>query len=189
MGKMKSVCSAVALMTLVLNVSAASAMGTKPDRTASYYINDLTKDGAAHDTTEAVVLPKKMLIGCAPSASVYGSQAKGFYLLDNGELYGFEGYPQIDNIDLYFQKKLKADSAAVKSVFDYAEKSGLVNMKFENYPAGADYCFVIYSNLEKNVQVSWAKDASLRDLNPPPADAVKIFDAVQNIAQNKAAGL
>lgn len=189
MGKMNAVFGGVALMSLLLNTSAALAMGTKPDKTAAHYMNDLTKDGTAHAATEAVVLPKKMLIGCAPSASVYGSQAKGFYLLDSGELYGFEGYPQINNVDLYFQKKLPADSSAVKSVFDYAEKAGLTGMKFESYPDGADYCFVMYSNLEKTVQISWAKDSSLRELNPPPADAVKIFNAVQNVAQNKAADL
>lgn len=189
MRKNNVVLGGAVLACLVLNAPFAAAMGGKTDRDAAYYMNDLTKDGTKHDTAPTVVLPKKLLTGCAPSDSVYGSQAKGFFLTGDGVLYGFEGYPQIEAVDVYFQKKLKTDVPAAQTIFDYAEKTGLAEMRFENYPNGADFCFVAYASAGKKVRVSWAKDASLRSLNPPPAEAVKIFDAVQNMATGKAAGL
>lgn len=156
------------------------AMGNKPQHDASYYISGMEQDGAADSTVPAAVrLPSKMATGCSPAEKAIVFRAKGIYFQEDGKFYGYEDYPQIDRMNPYFYTLLKTDAAAAKNLFDYAEKIGFSGIKFDSYPEGADFCFVTYSVNGTENTVKWAKDPLLREMTPPPADAVKLFDAVK----------
>ncbi len=181
----RALLTACAVVLPVLQAGNARAMGEKTRQDASYYVNDLNRDESGKTAKAPARFPKKMLVGCAPTQNVFGSKAKGVYVLETGEFYGIDDYPQIDRIDTRFQQLLMTDASKAKALFDLADKSNFSALQSGGLDAGADYCFVTYSVEGSQKTVKWLKDPLLRDLNPPSPEAVTLFEKVQNAAVKK----
>ncbi len=181
----KALLAACATVLPMLQAENVCAMGEKPRQDAAYYVNDLKQAGNTEKAAVSVRFPKKMLVGCAATQNVFGSKAKGIYVLETGEFYGIDDYPQIDRINLHFQQLLTTDAAKAKELFDSADKANLSALRSGGLEAGADYCFVTYSAEGIQKTVKWLKDPLLRDLNPPSQEAVDLFERVQNAVIKK----
>lgn len=157
----------------------AQALGQKPVRDASYYVQDLNVIGQKAQDMDIPVPETKILAKCGETGT--GGTAVGVLLTTGGEAYGYSGSTSLDKYKEY--ELLEKNKEDIDKIFKYAEILRLETYKFNVYPESATVCGLDYL---KNFQVhstAWAKHPYLRADNPPPQELIVLFEAVHNIVR------
>lgn len=180
--------NSLSLLGLVYGATEVLAMAERPQKDAAFYIKEMAEP-TQNTQQKKVYFPKKILATCEPTESAMGNIATGIYIVENGNFYGFEGYSVINAINPKLQKFLKSDKKAADDLFNMIDKIKFNQIEFDSYQRNADFCSIIYSNNASEHQVRWVKDPMIRELNPPPAEVINLFNSIQEKALNKSSDI
>ena len=157
------------------------ALGQKPVRDASYYVQELslpeqTKDDFVLPTPETKILAK-----CGESG--FGNDAVGILITDKGEAYGYSGQMPIDRFKpSVLLVKNKED---IDKILKYADDIKLDAVSFEKYPESATVCGLDYLKNFNVYSTVWAKHPYLRESDPPPQELITLFEAINNVVKKQ----
>lgn len=159
----------------------AFALGQKPVRDASYYIQEL---GLPEQTEDDFVLPvpeTKILAKCGESGS--GNEAVGILITDKGEAYGYSGQTPINSFKpSVLLVKNKED---IDKILKYADSIKLESVSFKKYPESATVCGLDYLKDFSVHSTAWAKHPYLRESDPPPQELITLFEAINNVVKKQ----
>ncbi len=159
----------------------AGAMGEKPSREALDYVQDLHEVRFPDATPELPVPETRLLAKCGEQLQT--SQATGVIVMDDGKIYGYKGTAAVKN---FRPSVLLADNPDyVRKIIDYAKTIKLQDIHFTTVPDGATYCGIDYMADFKTTSTRWAKHPYLREAEPPPAELLILFEAINNAALQK----
>lgn len=168
-----------AAAAVILPVNPASALGQKPVRDASYYVQELNVVQQEPSDYVPPVSETKILAKCGDTG--LGNDAVGILITDKGEAYGYSGQTPVDRHEpSVLLVKNKED---IDKILKYADSVRLETFDFNEYPESAAVCGLDYLKDFKVYSTVWAKHPYLRETNPPPEELILIFEAVNNVVK------
>lgn len=168
-----------AAAVLILPFGAASALGEKPVRDASYYVQELNVIHQEPSDYKPPVPETKLLAKCWETG--FGNDSVGVLITDKGEAYGYSGQKPLDRYES--SVLLAKNKEDIDKIFKYADSVGLEKYDFNAYPESAAACGLDYLKDFTVRSTAWAKHPYLRESNPPPQELILLFEAVNNIVK------
>ena len=179
---------ALLLLTLLLFsgiadscLTPAYALGQKPVRDASYYVQTLNETQKINTVAPPPPPMLKILAKCGEQKRT--TVATGILIFEDGRIFG---YKHTEPIKFYNPTDLLAtDKGKTDKIFAYADSIKLNEIAHNNVPDGASQCGIDYLYNSKTHVTRWPKHPYLREDYPPPQELLLLFEAINNVALGK----